>query len=412
MKILIYVAAKFLYTAGGAEKVCCNLANEMVRRGHHVSVICHDILSDAPFYSFDSSIEIYGLGQPEGNGMWNIAKAKVTRLIYQLLHCVSDAREQKEIHPFYLKAREIIDDKNPDIVLCLYYKSLYVLARYGKSDVPHLLSHHSNSENLKYRINRQKRNMLDHCDAIHLLMPSTKNAIEPMTNAEITAIPNPIEQISTKYFVDHFQKKHTYQIVTLSRLHRDKQIELLIEAFSLLADNYPQWNLICYGDDGPLKYKKMLVQMIRSKKLENRVFLPGRTTSPMDILSKADIFAFPSKREGFGLAICEAMSVKLPCVGLKTTTGVNELITDDVNGLLADSNPRDFACKIKRLMDSPTLRTDMGDAGLRSLRRFTPKEIFDQWENLLKKTVENYKKPVLKYDSLRGETKTASKKSA
>lgn len=412
MKILIYVAAKFLYTAGGAEKVCCQLANEMVHRGHQASVVCHDMLSGEPFYPFDSKIKIYGLGQPQETGTWNIAKAKLSRLIYQCLHYVSNARERKEIYPFYLKAHEIIDSEKPDIILCLYYKSLYTLVRYGKADVPHLLSHHSDSNNLKYRVRRQKKNLLNDCDAIHLLLPGFKNAVTPLTNTKITTIPNAIASASPEYFVDHFQKKKSYSIVTLSRLHKDKQIELLIKAFSLLAKDYPQWNVICYGDDGPSKYKKLLLRLIKSKELHNMVFLSGRTENPQEKLSQASIFAFPSKREGFGLVVGEAMSVKLPCVGLKTTTGVNELIIDNENGFLADANPHDFAEKLKRLMDSPELRARMGEAGLASMERYSPNDIWDQWENLLQKTIDNYKKPVLNFESVAEETNILTKKSA
>jgi glycosyltransferase involved in cell wall biosynthesis len=85
------------------------------------------------------------------------------------------------------------------------------------------------------------------------------------------------------------------------------------------------------------------------------------------------------------------MSVGLPCVGLKTTPAVNELIVDGYNGFLADNNEYDFAQKLKRLMDDPQLRATLGRNGHEFVKQFEPKKIWDQWENLIVETVEQYR---------------------
>jgi glycosyltransferase involved in cell wall biosynthesis len=86
------------------------------------------------------------------------------------------------------------------------------------------------------------------------------------------------------------------------------------------------------------------------------------------------------------------MSVGLPCVGLKTAPGVNELIVDSKNGFLAENNVADFAAKLKLLMDNPSLRATLGQNGRTFVKQFEPQKIWDQWENLITETVGQYKK--------------------
>ena len=116
----------------------------------------------------------------------------------------------------------------------------------------------------------------------------------------------------------------------------------------------------------------------------------GTTDKPFDVLRKSDIFAFPTVYEGFGLALAEAMSVGLPCVGLKTTSAVNELIVDGINGFLTDSTPEDFAAKLKILMDDQNLRAKMGKAGHEMMKQYAPSKIWGQWESLITEVVQEH----------------------
>ena len=119
----------------------------------------------------------------------------------------------------------------------------------------------------------------------------------------------------------------------------------------------------------------------------------GTTDRPLDILRTTDIFAFPSNYpEGFGQALTEAMAVGLPCVGLKTTSSVNELIVDGVNGFLTENTPEDFAAKLNILMNSQELRAKMGKAGYEMMKQYAPEKIDDQWEELLSNVISDARK--------------------
>lgn len=61
MKIALAYFEKFIEMSGGIERVCCNMANAMVKRGHDVSIIYCYGRSGKPFYALDPSVKVYNL---------------------------------------------------------------------------------------------------------------------------------------------------------------------------------------------------------------------------------------------------------------------------------------------------------------------------------------------------------------
>ena len=87
------------------------------------------------------------------------------------------------------------------------------------------------------------------------------------------------------------------------------------------------------------------------------------------------------------LALTEAMAAGLPAIGYKSCPSVNELIIDGYNGFLCDDGIDDFAEKLKILMSDAELRKKMGENARKSMEKFAPEKIWDQWEALIKEVV-------------------------
>ena len=135
------------------------------------------------------------------------------------------------------------------------------------------------------------------------------------------------------------------------------------------------------------EYKAELEKYIKNNNLDDMVFLSGRTLNITEKLLSAEIFAFPSKSEAFGLALAEAMSSGLPAIGYKSCPSVNELIIDGYNGFLCDDGIDAFAEKMKILMQNKELRKQMGQNAKESIKQFEPEKIWNQWEDLMKKVI-------------------------
>jgi glycosyltransferase involved in cell wall biosynthesis len=389
-------------SAGGAEKVLCNMANEMTLRGHHVTILCNDTKQGLPFYPLLPEVKFINLGGIGRNKKQYPQIKKMIREITRpmrktfLYPLFPDPVEKLKFRELTFAIRETVDCIEPDVIVSYFLEDHYAITHSIKDDqFPLLLMHHNDPKTDLLKMPYPQIISLKKCDCLQLLLPSFEKQVNhTLPWLKTVTIPNVVPAVADDNVADLFRRKNKYTIVMMARLDpRQKQQHFLIRAFSYLAKDYPQWQVHLHGGvSWDKKYPDYLKNLIDSLHLENQVFLMGTTEQPLEILRESDIFAFPTAFEGFGLALAEAMSVGLPCVGLKTASAVNELIVDGDNGLLSENKESDFAAKLKILMDNQQLRVTMGKNGHEFVKQFEPKKIWDQWENLIFETVEQHRR--------------------
>lgn len=161
-----------------------------------------------------------------------------------------------------------------------------------------------------------------------------------------------------------------FHIVTAAELNDNKNQKTIIEA----VDSLPHKD-IYYSICGKGIREANLRELIRKKGLENRVRLLGFRTDMEEILQTADCFAFPSYREGFGVAAVEALLCGVPLVAADNR-GTREYALAGKNALVckADSVSA-FAEAIGRLYRDRGLREKMACSCRDSAMKFTAKEV-------------------------------------
>lgn len=132
-------------------------------------------------------------------------------------------------------------------------------------------------------------------------------------------------------------------IAGIGRFVRQKGFDVLLEAFALASSQRP-CRLLLFGD-GPLR--EPLQARIRQLGLGDRVDLPGITTQPYAVLSRADLFVLPSRWEGMPAVLIEALAAGCPVVATDCPGGVAEVIAD---GKLGSLVPVDDAPGLARAM--------------------------------------------------------------
>ncbi|HET6201527.1 MAG TPA: glycosyltransferase [Planctomycetota bacterium] len=153
-------------------------------------------------------------------------------------------------------------------------------------------------------------------------------------------------------------------VVTVARLDPMKGHFDLLEAAAEVRRRVPSVRFLLVGS-GPLEVR--LRARARRARLEGAVLFSGVRTDVPSFLRAADLFVLPSvdEREGFGIALLEAMACGLPIVGSRVG-GIPEVVPDGGAGLLVPPrDPRALADAIAALVADPARRKAMGAEGRR-----------------------------------------------
>jgi len=172
------------------------------------------------------------------------------------------------------------------------------------------------------------------------------------------------------------------RVIAVGRYEPQKGFDRLIDAFSLIAASYPNWDLSIVGEGSE---RFALEERVRRAGLETRVKLVGLVPDVFQELADSDVMAFPSRYEGFPNALAEGLAVGLPAVGFSGVSGVEELILHDQTGLLVDqaSGAAGLAAALSRMLVDSQYRARLGKAAHRHVQQWTPDRIFALWKDVL-----------------------------
>ncbi len=176
------------------------------------------------------------------------------------------------------------------------------------------------------------------------------------------------------------------RIISVGRLHTQKNQKMMIKAFARVSDDFPEWKLVIYGEGPERDSLESLVSSFRFQ-VSSRISLPGRSENIIDELNKSEIFAFSSDYEGMSNAVVEAFCVGLPIITTKVS-GTEDFITENKNGFLLERNDVDGMEKaMRKLMSDENLRKTIGENNRQHAKIFKIEHIFQQWENVVNKVI-------------------------
>lgn len=187
----------------------------------------------------------------------------------------------------------------------------------------------------------------------------------------ICVIPNGIETDGYPCRKDESLVKK--QILFLSRVHPKKGIEVLIDAFANIYQDFPGWKVVIVGN-GENAYRQALSFKISKLGLDKSVEIlsPVFGEAKVKLYQESSVFCLPSYSENFGMVIAEAMSCGVPAI---TTNGTPwQLLNGDVSTMGASL---DVLGKDKRTGWCIDLSVDNLEKTLKKAMLMSPDELYE-----------------------------------
>jgi glycosyltransferase involved in cell wall biosynthesis len=161
----------------------------------------------------------------------------------------------------------------------------------------------------------------------------------------------------------------------VGRLVRQKGVDLALQAFAEASPGHPHSRLVIVGDGPARGDLEALAGRLAPKA---SVIFAGWVEDASSVMPAFDMVVAPSRWEGFGLVVLEAMSHGLPVIATRAGS-FPEIVIDGQTGLLVPSEcPSALAKAMKELMIDPRRAASMGQKGQsRVVESFSVRKMVD-----------------------------------
>jgi glycosyltransferase involved in cell wall biosynthesis len=156
-------------------------------------------------------------------------------------------------------------------------------------------------------------------------------------------------------------------IVTIAAATEEKGVVTALGASGHLAAGGLDHHWVFVGD-GPLR-ERLRDVAIRAG-IDRTFHLPGHHPDPARLLRGADLFVLPSRHEGLGTVVLDAMALDVPVVATNTG-GLTELIGGGAGLLFDPQDEMSLIPAIQRMLADPELRRRSVAAGRERVERYT-----------------------------------------
>lgn len=285
--------------------------------------------------------------------------------------------------------RQKVKNINPDIIsVCDDGLKAFFLPKVLGNKIPIIYERHA-SVDIVRNGNNALKNKLQHslmkklADDFTRFVVLTKGNLKEWSSSNVMVIPNPLPFVAEKF--SNYQNK---KIIVVGSHSYNKGTDLLMQIWKQVQPEFPDWSLEVYGKStANQQYEKEAEQL----NLKNIQFHKP-VNNIQQKYAESSIMLLPSRSEGFGMVLIEAMSCGLPCVSFNCPHGPGDIISEGKDGFLIENgNIEALAEKLKILMNDEELRQTMGTAAKQSVTKYLPENIVKQWAELFCELLNNNK---------------------
>lgn len=340
----------------GAERVLSELSSEWIKQGHKVSIIQTGAENYGVSYKLPKEIEILNIR--------TTSKIKPIRYIQQIAKSIS-----------------ILKQRPDATVLSFIVSSIFVCgvsSFFVKNKI--VVSERNNPKECPSGKLQQKLRDWAFCRA-DVCVFQTEDAMkmfpEKVQRKGVT-IPNPINSNLPKPYKGERRKV----IVAACRLHPQKNLPMMIDAFSILHDEYPDYRLEIYGQGNE---KNKLEKYVKKLNLENFIIFPGFCNNIHSKMVDAAMYVSSSDYEGISNSMLEALGMGIPTIVTDCPIGgARMVIKDGVNGILVPiKNTTALYKAMKRVIEEKSFATYISKEATKICEKYPLEKISQRWIKIL-----------------------------
>ncbi len=373
MKLLFVIGS---LQGGGAEHVLATVCNNLADRGHEVYIV-HDFRWQV--YKINENvyqIDALSFGKDTSSG------SIIKRYYNKIANRFRD----------YLFFKKFIKTIKPDVVICFLQNWAWQLSLICRKNTPLIFSERNTFDwNYNSFNDRICKNIWYHCGKAVTTMTYYDKAFLKNRYKKVFVMHNPLSYtpISKEEYLDNFSKRK--HILACGRLVKDKGFDKLIDAFSIIAPDFPDWEVHIAGQDMQHStYSTHLKELVKQYGLEDRIKFIGFHKDMDKVMKQHSVFCLCSQHEGFPNVLSEALSMGMAAISFDIVTGPREIIIDGLDGIIVeDQNTAALADGLRRLLENTNLRQDLGLKAIEDIKRFAPNRIIDNWE-LMFRSISNH----------------------
>jgi len=378
----ICYCAPAIYSAGGVERVVSVKASYFAEVYHYdVTIIVTEGKDRDCFFPLSDKVKVINLNL----GFEELWKASFIKKVFLYLKKQYKYRRMLKFELMRIR---------PDITISVLRREINFINSIpdGSYKIGELHVNRSNYRNFTSRdSNFVKRffarfwmiDLIKHLRKLDRMVVLTEDAKRDWPELlNVKLIPDPIP-----FKVDQVSTLSSKRVVSIGRYAYEKGNDLLIKAWAKVEKSCKDWTLDIYGMGNQAPYKELVNELGID---ETRCHLHGSLTDVKDAYLNSSIFTLPSRFEGFGLVVIEAMACGVPVVAFDCENGPRNIIANNQNGILVKPFDVDeYAKSMLRLMRDDQLRTQMGNRAYESSKRYSFEDIAMQWKNLFDEVMVN-----------------------
>ncbi|MDO5604787.1 MAG: glycosyltransferase [Paracoccus sp. (in: a-proteobacteria)] len=361
---VLIVARNLKLGAGGMERTAVNLANHLHRRGLSVTVAYRDTDQDAPIYQIADGVR-HLVGSFDPGWLAGVATALDPWAIVFFYATWHEARAATALSDTGLPV-VLHEGTNPARAINANWAAV--------RDIP------------AQQAAQERLSLMSLCTRMRFTLPDYRASLPGPLRRDARAFPNAFAPANPADIALRGAEARRI-FLNIGGLKRVKNGVAVVQAFGLIADRIPDWDLrIFSAQPGSSDTRHKIDALAASHGLQSRIQIFPPTPEIAREYGRAQVHIITSKEEGLPNCVAEAARHALPSIGFACCPGTNSLIVHGRNGLLAqcgEGEIEDLAAQMLRLAQNDAEREAFGQAALEDSRIFDPDEIFRQWEEII-----------------------------